>query len=46
MPSGQSWFIEKMHALGYDKASREGQCFVVASMAMQAFLANDLPTFQ
>ncbi len=44
LPSGQDWLIDKMSNLGYLDVG-EGICFGVASMAMQAFLSDDLDNF-
>lgn len=41
---GQSWLIERIQALGYNIVG-EGICFGIASMALQAFLVNELETF-
>jgi ankyrin repeat protein len=41
---GQSWYIDRMRALGYD-ANPGGCCYGLTQMSMQAFLANDLNTF-
>ncbi|MFZ4076948.1 MAG: ankyrin repeat domain-containing protein [Legionellaceae bacterium] len=41
---GQGWFIKRMKALGYN-ADSEGMCYGLSSMALQAFLAEDIETF-
>ena len=40
----QTWFLDKMKAVGYD-LSEGGHCFGMTHMAMQAFLAGDIETF-
>jgi hypothetical protein len=42
--SNQDWFMERMAAVGYNPDKR-GQCFGMANMGMQAFLADDMSTF-
>ena len=42
--SGQTWFIERMKALNYT-ADEGGCCYGMSYMAMQAFLAQDMETF-
>jgi ankyrin repeat protein len=41
---GQKWFMDKMTVAGY-QVKTSGQCFGVARMGMNAFLANDMTTF-
>jgi ankyrin repeat protein len=43
--NGQEWLMDKMEYLGYSKIDKYGQCYGIAAMARQAFLANDLETF-
>lgn len=45
MPIGQSWFEQKMIQLGYNLTDQGGQCFGLAFMALQAFLADDMQSF-
>ncbi len=40
----QFWYLSRMKALGYEIES-EGMCFGLTHMAMQAFLSDDLKTF-
>src|SRR5437899_1539038 len=40
----QNWLIDRMQLAGY-KFSKEGLCFGLAHMGMQAFLTHDLATF-
>jgi len=40
----QDWLIHIMKSLGY-RASKKGICYGIAHMASQAFLANDLESF-
>ena len=48
MPKGQRWLIDKMKKLGYNDDlfdDLDGQCYGIASMAMQAFLLGELDKF-
>jgi len=40
----QTWYMDRMRALGYS-VNRMGQCYGMSQMAIQAFLANDMETF-
>ncbi len=42
---GQRWYVNRMKANGYD-LSTKGFCNGLSHMAMQAFLANDMKTFE
>jgi len=42
--SGHSWLLKLMDEFGY-KVGMEGVCEGISNIAMQSFLANDLPTF-
>jgi hypothetical protein len=44
LPKGQDWIISRMKKMGYP-SDDGGVCFGIAIMAMQAFLVNDLKTF-
>jgi hypothetical protein len=40
----QSWYMDRMKALGY-KITGNGECYGLSFMAIQAFFAHDLDTF-
>jgi hypothetical protein len=46
---GQDWFLSRMKALGYSFTHEldliKGHCYGIAHMGLQAFLANDITTF-
>lgn len=40
----QLWFMDRMKAVGY-KISGQGECYGISHMAIQAFFAHDMDTF-
>jgi len=42
---GQGWYISRMKAAGYAVKEDKGYCFGMSYMALQAFLADDMKTF-
>src|SRR3989338_10316076 len=45
MPVDHGCFLRLLKVFGYTKADLAGQCFGIAAMAMQAFLANEVDKF-
>lgn len=44
LPLDQDWFLDRMQKIGY-MIPGDGHCFGMAHMAMQAFFAHDMETF-